>query len=126
METEKFKEFLQSVEVYMDVNHKVYRSDLIKIAFVLSFMNSGPAATWKYQFIDEKLKLPPPANPNDKLGQYANFRKDLVSAFLMFFSVGDVLDKLQALRMKMDSSIDKHIARFKLLAQPLRSTQTMP
>ena len=42
---EKFKEFLQSVEVYMDVNHEVYRNNLIKIAFILSFINSGPAAT---------------------------------------------------------------------------------
>ena len=89
---------------------------MIKIAFVLSFMNSGPAATWKYQFIDKELKLPPPANPNNKLRQYANFRKDLVNAFSMFDSVGDALDKLQALRMKMGSSINKHIARFKLLA----------
>ena len=113
---EKFKEFLQLVEVYMDMNHEVYRSDLIKIACVLSFMNSGPAATWKYQFIDKKLKLPPPANANDKLGQYANFRKDLVDAFSMFDSVGDALDKLWALRMKMGSSINEHIARFKLLA----------
>ena len=113
---EKFKEFLQSVEVYMDMNHEVYWSDLIKIAFVLSFMNSGPATTWKYQFIDKKLKLPPPPNPNDKLRQYANFRKDLVSAFSMFDSVGNALDKLRALRMKMGSSIDEHIARFKLLA----------
>ena len=79
-------------------------------------MNSGPAATWKYQFIDKKLKLPPPANPNDKLKQYANFRKDLVDAFSMFDSVGNVLDKLWALRMKMGSFIDEHIARFKLLA----------
>ena len=102
---EKLKEFLQSVEVYMDVNYEVYWSDLIKIAFVLSFMNSGPAATWKYQFIDKKLKLPPSANPNDKLGQYANFRKDLVDAFSMFDSVGDALDKLWPLRMKMGSSI---------------------
>ena len=113
---EKFKEFLQSVEVYMDMNHEVYQIDLIKITFVLSFMNSRPAATWKYQFIDKKLKLPPPANPNDKLGQYANFRKDLINAFSMFDSVGDALDKLQALRMKMGSSINEHIARFKLLA----------
>ena len=113
---EKFKEFLQSVEVYMDVNHEVYRSDLIKIAFILSFMNSGLAATWKYQFIDEKLKQPPPANPNDKLRQYANLRKELIDAFLMFDSVGDALDELRALRMKMGSSIDKHIARSKLLA----------
>ena len=113
---EKFKEFLQSVEVYMDVNHEVYRNDLIKIAFVLSFMNSGPAATWKYQFIDKKLKQPPPANPNDKLGQYANFRKELIDAFSMFDSVGDALDELQGLRMKIRSSIDEHIAKFKLLA----------
>ena len=34
----------------------------------------------------------------------------------MFDSVGDALDKLQALRMKMGHSINKHIARFKLLA----------
>ena len=112
----KFKEFLQSVEVYMDVNHEVYQSNLIKIAFVLSFMNSGPAATWKYQFIDKELKLPPPTNSNNKLGQYANFRKDLVNAFSMFDSVGDALDKLRALRIKMASSISEHIARFKLLA----------
>ena len=113
---DKFKEFLQSVEVYMYVNHEVYWNDLIKIAFLLSFMNSGPATTWKYQFIDEKLKQPPPANPNDKLGQYANFRKELIDAFSMFDSVGDVLNELRALRMKMGSSIDEHIARFKLLA----------
>ena len=113
---EKSKGFLQSVEVYMDVNHEVYQNDLIKIAFILSFMNSGWAATWKYQFIDEKLKQPPPANPNDKLGQYANFRKELIDAFSMFDSVGDTLDKLQALRMKMGSSTNEHITRFKLLA----------
>ena len=100
----------------MDVNHEVYQNDLIKIAFILLFMNSGPAATWKYQFIDEKLKQPPPANPNNKLRQYANFRKDLVNAFSMCDSVGDALDKLQALRMRIGSSIDEHIARFKLLA----------
>ena len=112
----KFKEFLQSV-VYIDVNHKVYRTDLIKIAFVLLFMNSGLAATWKYQFIDEKMKLPPPANPNNnKLRQYVNFRKDLVSAFLMFDSVGNALDRLWALIMRTGSSIEEHIARFKLLA----------
>ena len=79
-------------------------------------MNSRPATTWKYQFIDKKLKLPPPTNPNNKLGQSANFRKDLISAFSMFNSVGDTLNELWALRMKMGSSIDEHIARFKLLA----------
>ena len=94
---EKFKEYLQSVEVYMDVNYEVYRTNLIEITFVMLFMNSRPATTWKYQFIDEKMKLPAPANSNDMLRQYANFRKDSVNAFLMFDSVGDALDELWAL-----------------------------
>jgi Domain of unknown function (DUF4939) len=48
-----FKKFLQNVEVYMDVNHKTYNNDLRKIVFVLSFMATGSAATWKTQFIEE-------------------------------------------------------------------------
>jgi hypothetical protein len=48
-----FKDFLQTVEVYMDVNHETYNNDLRKIAFVLSFMTTGAASTWKAQFIDE-------------------------------------------------------------------------
>ena len=43
---EKFKESLQSVEVYMDINNEVYQSNLIKIAFISSFINSRPATTW--------------------------------------------------------------------------------
>jgi hypothetical protein len=40
-----FKDFLQNVEVYMDVNHEIYNNNLRKIAFVLSFMTTGAAAT---------------------------------------------------------------------------------
>jgi hypothetical protein len=40
-----FKKFSQNVKVYMDVNHKTYNNDLRKIAFVLSFMATGSAAT---------------------------------------------------------------------------------
>jgi Domain of unknown function (DUF4939) len=42
-----FKDFLQNVEVYMDVNHEIYNNDLWKIAFILSFMTTGAAATWR-------------------------------------------------------------------------------
>jgi hypothetical protein len=44
---EKFRKFLQDVKVYMDINHKVYNTDLRKIAFVLSFITAGAAAIWK-------------------------------------------------------------------------------
>jgi Ty3 transposon capsid-like protein len=111
-----FKKFLQNVEVYMDINHEMYNNDLRKIAFVLSFMATGSAATWKAQFIDKAYARPAPPNPNDRLGTYTQFRKDLMEAFSMFDSVGDALDELQSLRKKKNELIDEHIARFKMLA----------
>jgi Retrotransposon gag protein len=100
----------------MDVNHETYSNNLRKIVFVLYFMTTGSAATWKAQFIEEAYTKPTPANPNNRLGTYTQFRKDLIKAFLMFDSVGDALDKLRSLRKKKNKSIDKHIAKFKMLA----------
>jgi Retrotransposon gag protein len=110
----------------MDVNHKMYNNDLRKIVFVLSFMTTGSAATWKAQFIEEAYANPTPANPNDRLGTYTQFRKDLIKAFSMFDSVGDALDKLRSLRKKKTESIDKHIAKFKMLATELKIDTTNP
>jgi Domain of unknown function (DUF4939) len=121
-----FKDFLQTVEVYMDVNHETYNSDLRKIAFVLSFMTAGATSTWKAQFIDEAYARPTPANPNDRLGTYAQFRKDLTEAFSMFDSVGDALDELRSLRKKKTESIDEHIAKFKMLAAESKIDTTNP
>jgi Domain of unknown function (DUF4939)/Zinc knuckle len=121
-----FKDFLQTVEVYMDINHETYNSDLRKIAFVLSFMSAGAASTWKAQFIDEAYARPTPANPNDRLGTYVQFRKELTEAFSMFDSVGDVLDELRSLRKKKTESIDEHIAKFKMLAAESKIDTTNP
>src|ERR1700678_3335728 len=74
---DKFRKFLQDVELYMDVNYKVYNNDLTKIAFVLLFMNAGSAATWKAQFVDNANQKLAPANLKDKLGMYTNFQKHL-------------------------------------------------
>jgi hypothetical protein len=79
-------------------------------------MATKTAATWKAQFIKEAYARPTPANPNDRLRMYAQFRKDLMGAFSMFDSVGDALDELRSLRKRKNESIDKHIARFKMLA----------
>jgi hypothetical protein len=79
-------------------------------------MATRSAATWKTQFIEEAYARPTPANPNNRLGTYTQFRKDLMEVFSMFDSVGDVLDKLQNLRKKKNKLIDKHIAKFKMLA----------
>jgi Ty3 transposon capsid-like protein len=121
-----FKKFLQNVGVYMDVNHETYQNDLRKIVFVLSFMASGSAATWKAQFIKEAYTRPAPTNPNDRLGTYTKFRKDLIEVFSMFDSVGDALNKLRSLRKKKNELIDEHIAKFKMLAAELKIDTTNP
>jgi hypothetical protein len=113
---EGFKKFLQDVKVYMDVNHEAYNNNLRKIAFILSFMMTGAAATSKAQFIKEAYAKPIPANQNNRLGTYTMFRKELIEAFSMFDSVGDALDELRSLRKKKTDSIDEHIAKFKMLA----------
>jgi Ty3 transposon capsid-like protein len=123
---ESFKELLQNVEVYMDVNHETYNNDLRKIPFVLSFMTTGAAATWKAQFIDDTYTKPIPANLNDRLGTYTQFRKDLTEAFSMFDSVGDALDELRSLKKKKTESIDKYIVKFKMLAAKSKIDTTNP
>jgi hypothetical protein len=121
-----FKQVLQNVKVYMDVNHETYNNDLRKIAFVLSFMTTGSVATWKAQLTEEAYARPAPANPNDRLGMYAQFRKDLMGAFSMFNSVGNALDELRSLRKKKNKSINEHIARFKMLAAKSKIDMTNP
>jgi Ty3 transposon capsid-like protein/Zinc knuckle len=120
---DSFKKFLQNVKVY---NHETYNNDLRKIVFVHSFMTTGAAATWKAQFIDNTYVKPIPPNPNDRLGTYTQFRKDLMEAFSMFDSVGDVLYELRSLRKNKMESIDEHIARFKMLATELKIDTTNP
>jgi hypothetical protein len=123
---ENFKKFLQNVEVYMDVNHETYNNDLRKIAFILSFMATGSVVTWKAQFIEEAYARPTPANSNDWLGTYVQFRKDLLEAFSMFDSVGDALDELRSLRKTKNELINEHIAKFKMLAAESKIDTTNP
>jgi hypothetical protein len=104
----------------------MYNNDLRKIAFVLSFMVTGSAATWKAQFIEEAYARPTPANPNNRLGMYTQFRKDLMEAFSMFNLVGDALDELRSLRKKKNKLIDEHIARYKMLAAESKIDTTNP
>jgi Retrotransposon gag protein len=110
----------------MDINHETYNNDPRKIVFVPLFMTTGAAATWKAQFINDAYAKPIPANPNDRLETYAQFRKDLMEVFCIFDSVGDALGELRSLRKKKTESIDKHIAKFKMLAAESKIDTTNP
>ena len=110
----KFRKFLQDADLYMLVNRHLYDNDLAKIAFVLSFMTEGSAAAFADQFLEEKTEITK-RNPEDQLGDYETFSKDLKKAFAAFDTPGEALHKMKNLRMKQDDSIDDHIAQFKTL-----------
>ena len=65
---DKFKKFLQTTEIYLGINKKVYDDDLKKIGFILSFMTEGQAEAWADQFVKEAQTQNP--RPDLDLGTY--------------------------------------------------------
>ena len=68
---EDLKKFLQQVNLYMDVNTKIYHNDMTKIAFVLSFMDEEDASSWKEQFLEEATSTSP-----HNYGTWTDFEKN--------------------------------------------------
>ena len=95
--------------LYLDVNEEIYNTDKKRIAFALSFMNEGDADSWKGQFL---LSARKPSGLD--LGTWAEFETDLTTAFKPYDAPGDALKKITALKMG-ESSIEDHIARYKVL-----------
>ena len=107
---EELGKFLQDVGLYVAINSEIYNSDIRKIAYALSFMNEGDAASWKEEFLDNKANPTGPIN----LGTWKNFIDELEKAFKPYDAPGDALEKMKALRMGTNS-IEDHIAHFKML-----------
>ena len=66
---DKFRKFLQTAEIYLGINKKVYDDDLKKIGFILSFMTEGQAEAWANQFVEEAWTQHP--GPDLDLGTYS-------------------------------------------------------
>ena len=110
---DKFRKFLQTANIYLGINKKVYDDDLKKIGFILSFMTEGQAEAWADQFVEEAQTQHP--GPDLDLGTYEEFQKTLKTTFSAYNSPGDALNKMKNLRMKHDDNIDKHIMTFATL-----------
>ena len=65
---DKLRKFLQTTEIYLGINKKVYDNDLKKIGFILSFMTEGQAEAWADQFVEEAQTQNP--GPDLDLGAY--------------------------------------------------------
>ena len=112
---EQLKKFIQDCGLYMLVNKKVYDNDLMKIAFVLVLMNEGDAAAWKEQMLDNAATVATAKKAEIDLGMYKDFMESLVKSFEPYDAPGDALEKMKALQMKPEDSIDDHVAKFKML-----------
>ena len=110
---DKFRKFLQTAEIYLSINKKVYNNDLKKIGFILSFITEGQAEAWADKFIEEARTQNP--GPDLDLGTYKEFVKTLKVTFLAYDSPGDALNEMKNLWMKYDNNIDKHITTFATL-----------
>ena len=115
---DKFRKFLQTAEIYLGINKKVYDDDLKKIGFILSFMTEGQAEAWADQFVEEAQTQNP--GPNLDLRTYEEFVKTLKVTFSAYNSPGDALNEMKNVCMRYDDNIDKHIMTFATLLSESR------
>lgn len=117
---ENLRKFIQDVVLYLLVNKKIYDNDEKKIAFALSFMNDGDAASWKEQFLDEAAQ-----GNSLTLGTWDAFKIRLNEAFKPYDAPGDALEEMKTLRMG-NNTIEEHVAKFKMLVTRSELTETSP
>ena len=113
---EELDDFIQEVNLYLDINDEMYYTDKKKIRYLLSFMNSGDAKSWKSQFLRSVT-----TNERTNLGTWDAFIKKLKEAFKPYDTPGDAVEELLVLQMG-NSSIEDHLAQFKVLLE-IRSTE---
>jgi len=94
--------------MYITGNHKVYPTNFDKINFVLSFMNSGKAAAWNKQFIEEQPNL-----ENLDLGLCDDFKNNLKEAFSPYDAPGEAREKLKRLQKEGKTPMNEHITTSK-------------
>ena len=76
----------------MDMNAKIYHNYMMKIAFVLSFMDEGDASSWKEQFLEEATSTSP-----HNYGTWMDFKRNIKEAFQPFDAPGDALEEIKNL-----------------------------
>ena len=90
----RIKAFIQQCNIYLNINERIYNSNKLKVAFVLSLMNDKEAEKWKTHFInritgpDLKINFP----------RFSDFLKIVEFDFKPTDVAGDAMNKLELLR----------------------------
>ena len=111
----ELNKFLQDVLIYLTVNKEVYNNNEKKIAYLLSFMTEGDAASWKEEFLARKIEEAEKNDTDLKLGTFKEVKETIKKSFEPFDGPGDALKEMKCLRMANNSNIDEHVAKFKML-----------
>jgi len=100
--------------MYILINAATYDTNLKKIAFMLSLMEEGDAASWKQQLIKETFDWAILAGTDPDFSTLGSFISSLKDAFEPYNSEGDALEEMKALNIG-DTPIDEHITKYKML-----------
>ena len=96
---ENLKTFLQDSQMFILINAETYNTNLNKIAFMLSLMEEGDAASWKQQLIKEMFDQAILAGTDPDFGTLRSFIGSLKDTFEPYDSEGDALEEMKVLRI---------------------------
>ena len=116
---EELEKFLRDVALHIAVNDHIFTNNIKKIAFVLSYMTEGDAASWKEEFLEAKTQ---PGQAVD-LGTYVAFIDEIEGVFKPYDAPGDALEEIKAMRMEGNLAED-HVAQFKILVNKAKLNTT--
>ena len=106
----RVKEFIQECNVYLDINENIYKTDKLKVAFMLSLMNEKEARQWKAHFINRITR------PDMKLDfpKFKDFLSLVQHAFKPADQAREAMNKLELLRQG-NRPVEEMIMQFRLL-----------
>ena len=113
---EDLTKFWQDCCIFTSINDKIYNSNKRKIAFILSLLTEGEAASWKEKFVREAIINCKKWNIPLDFSTFVVFETEFFEAFKPFDQTGDAWAEMKEMRFKRPTrNMDKHIARFKSL-----------
>ena len=114
------EEFIQNIQLYLNINEETYDTDKKRIGYMLSFMDDGDAKSWRAAFLRSVT-----TDGVLDLGTWKDFLKKVEDSFKPYDAPEDTLEELLELRMG-NSSVDDHISWFKIILEKTGVPDTSP
>ena len=99
--------WLDSVQLYLLINHALYYDDDRKIAFALSYMKKGSAAIWAEVCRQQGLATL-------SFGTFAQFQQDFENTFVDTNAAQEAMNWLSTTRIDSREQLQEYINTFKL------------